>query len=148
MLAGDGVAYDGSAPVDNTNALDCTNAFPYVVGELYVSTASESNLQTLSTTAGGSFTLNAMVQPAMSQVSYAAWTGTPPLTNPIVFLEGSTVVGRASLGTNGTLASLALTNVTPGTHIYTAQYPADSNYPALTFGSVTVNVSGVYAWVD
>jgi len=141
MLAGDGVAYDGSAPVDNTNALDCTTAFPYVVGELYISTASENNLQTLSTTAGGSFTLNAMVQPAMSQVSYAAWTGTPPLTSPIVFWEGSTVVGTASLGTNGTLASLALTNVTAGTHTYTAQYPADSNYPALTFGSVTVNVS-------
>ena len=141
MLAGDGVAYDGSAPVDNTNAVDCTNAFPYVVGELYLSTASQNNLQTLSTTLGGSFTLNAMVQPAMSQVSYAAWTGTPPLTNPSVFLEGSTVVGTASLGANGTLASLALTDVTPGTHTYTTQYPADANYPALNFGSVTVNVS-------
>jgi hypothetical protein len=142
MLAGDGVAYGGSAPVDNANALDCTNAFPYVVGELYLSTASQNNLRTLSTTSGESFTLSAMVQPAMSQVSYAAWTGTPPLTNPIVFLEGSTVVGTASLGANGTLASLALTDVTPGTHMYTAQYPADANYPALNFGSVTVNVSG------
>jgi hypothetical protein len=146
MLTGDGVAYDGSAPVDNTNAVDCTNAFPYVVGELYLSTASQNNLQTLSTTLGESFTLNAMVQPAMSQVSYAAWTGTPPLTNPVIFLEGSTVVGTASLGANGTLASLALTDVTPGTHTYTTQYPADANYPALNFGSVTVNVSGGQPW--
>ena len=140
-LTGNGVFYEGSAPVDNTNAYDCTGAFPYVVGELYLSTASETNLQTLSTVVGGSFTLNAMVQPAMSQVSHAAWTGTPPLTNPIVFLEDSTVVGTASVGANGTLASITMTDVSPGTHIYTAQYPADANYPALKFGSATVNVA-------
>lgn len=141
MLAGDGVAYDGSAPVDNTNAFDCTNAFPYVVGELYLSTATQNNLQTLNIAPGASFTLNAMAQPAMSQVSHAAWTGAPPLANPIVFLEGSTVVGAASLAANGTLASLTLTNVPSGTHTYTAQYPADTNYPSLNFGAVTVTVS-------
>src|SRR5258708_16602159 len=63
MLAGDGVAYAGGAPVDKTNALDCTNAFPYVAVDLYVSTPSERNLQTLPTPARASFTLTSMRPP-------------------------------------------------------------------------------------
>jgi hypothetical protein len=136
-LSGTGVTTTGSAPATQTGAYDCTGAFPTLNGELFLSTATATNLPTLDTTSP-SFTLNAVVQTATSQVSYGAWTGTPALTGPIEFLENGAVVGSAALGANGTLASLALS--AGGTHTYTARYPGDANQAAFSFGSVTVTV--------
>ena len=45
------------------------------------------------------------------------------------------MVGTATLGGNGTIASLTLAGVAAGTHTYTAQYPGDSNYCAYSFGT-------------
>jgi hypothetical protein len=151
-LTGPGVAYVGSAPATQTGAYDCTSptTFPYVVGELYLSTAAASNLQTGNVSSGSSFTLNAMVQPAMATQGYSgtagSYTGAAALTNPINFLEGTKVVGTATLGANGTLASLTLSGVTPGTHTYTALYPGDANYTVpIAFGHLTVTVSAATA---
>ena len=94
--------------------------FQYLVGELYASTGTTTNLQTTSLNAPTSVTLNAMLQPAMSQVTYASisgggtYTGTPAPTAPVQFLEGTTVVGTGTLGGNGTIASVTLAGVLPG----------------------------------
>ncbi|HEX4385612.1 MAG TPA: glycosyl hydrolase family 28 protein, partial [Myxococcales bacterium] len=139
-LTGTGVSESGTAPVTSSGARDCTGAFPALVGELYLSTPTATNQRSLTFTGAASFTLEAVVQPAMSQVSYGAWTGVPALQQPVNFLEGATVVGSGVLSANGTLASLALSNVGGGTHTYTAQYPGDANYPTQSFGSVTVTI--------
>ena len=146
---GTGVTYTGTATATATPAYSCSatsTIFPYVVGELYASTATATNLKTATIASTGSVTLNAMVQPAKSQVTYNGtvgnYTGAAALTQSVNFLEGTTNVGTAALSANGTLAPLTLTGLTVGTHTYTAQYPGDTNYSALAFGSVTVTVTG------
>jgi len=144
-LTGTGVSYTGSASSNSiAGAYSCTvsSVFPYVVGDLYVSNTSTNNVQSVTVAAGNSFTLHAIVQPAMSQTSFSGtvgnYTGAAALTQPVSFYEGATLVGTGTLGANGTLASLTLSGVSTGTHTYTAQYPGDSNYGAYSFGSVTV----------
>ena len=90
-----------------------------------------------------------MLQPAMSQVSYASisgggtYTGTAVPTAAVQFLEGTTVVGTGTLGGNGTIASVTLPGCAGDAYV-TAQYPGDATYTnPLTFGSVTVTVVGV-----
>jgi len=146
---GTGVTYTGTATATATPAYSCSatsTIFPYVVGELYASTTAATNLKTSTIASTGSVTLNAMVQPAKSQVTYNGtvgnYTGAAALTQSVNFLEGTTNVGTAALSANGTLAPLTLTGLTVGTHTYTAQYPGDTNYSALAFGSVTVTVTG------
>lgn len=94
-----------------------------------------------------------MVQPATSQMteyvpSYAGAghtpviaVGAPALTKSVKFYEGSTLLGSGGLTANGTAASLTIYGITAGTHTYTAQYPGDSYYGALAFGSVTVTAN-------
>jgi len=150
-LTGTNISYTGSVTMPNEAPYPCSMSnFQYLVGELYASTGTATNLQTTSLSAPTSVTLNAMLQPAMSQVSYASisgqgtYTGTPAPTAAVQFLEGTTVVGTGALGGNGTIASVTLAGVLPGTHTYTAQYPGDATYTnPLAFGSVTVTVVGV-----
>ena len=129
--------------------------WPFTTGELYVSAGASTNLASASVAAGNAVTLNAVVQPIMSQTthfmpdSYGAdpgllAVGSPALTNPVVFYEGSDAagfraVGSGTLTANGTLATFVVENLRPGTHTYTALYPADRFYDALRFGSVTVH---------
>jgi polygalacturonase len=141
-LTGTGVSYNGSITSPTTAPYPCSaSTFTFLVGELYLSTTTSTNLSTITVPGPGSVTLNAMLQPAMSQVTYANSTGTAPLTAPVQFYEGSNMVGTATPGGNGTIASLTLTGVSAGTHTYTAQYPGDSNYASYSFGSVIVTVS-------
>lgn len=146
-LTGTGVTYTGTATANATPAYDCTAAstFPYEVGELYLATPAATNLRNAAITTAGSVTLNAMLQPAKSIQAYSGTAGTYAgaalMTQPVQFLEGTTVVGSAALGANGTLASLVLSGVAAGPHAYTAYYPGDLNYAALAFGAVTVNVT-------
>ncbi len=150
-LTGTNITYTGSVTLPNEAPYPCSQSnFQYLVGELFGSNATATNLKTETLNAPTSVTLNAMLQPAMSQVSYASisgggtYTGTPAPTAAVQFLEGSTVVGTGTLGGNGTIASVTLPGVLPGTHTYTAQYPGDTTYTnPLTFGSVTVTVVGV-----
>jgi polygalacturonase len=132
-----------------------TGPMPFITGDLYLSLGSTpggaTNLQTVSVSAGQSVTLNAVVQPTMSQTtnfianSYGASpglvaVGSPALTNPIIFYEGSIPIGSGNLSANGTLATLVLNKISAGSHTYSAQYQADRFYAELNFGSVTVRV--------
>ena len=132
-----------------------TNPFPFTVGELYLTTGtgtgSNNNLRSVTVVSGTSVTLNAMLQPAMSQTTFFAPNGfgktpgilsigSPAMTASVSFYEGSTLVGTGAITGNGTLASVTLTGITTGTHTYTAKYPGDTVYGQLTFGSVTVTV--------
>jgi polygalacturonase len=149
---GTGVSYTGSATASPTPAYNCsatTTIFPFILGEMYASTATATNLQTVTIANGSPVTLNAMVQPAKSQVTFNGtvgnYTGTPALTQPVNFYEGTNLIGTGMLGanaTNNSLATLTLNGVTVGTHTYTAQYPGDAHYTALAFGSITVTVTG------
>ena len=152
-LTGTNVTYNGgTVAADPTLAYNCSNLsaiFPYIVGELYGSTATATNLQSANIATGGSVTLNAMVEPAMSPASFSgtvgSYTGAAAPTQPVTFYEGTHIVGTGTLGANGTLASVTVSGISAGTHTYTAQYPGDTNYPAITFGSVTVTASGLGA---
>jgi polygalacturonase len=141
-LTGTGVTYNGSVTAPATAPYPCSaSTFTFLVGELYLSTSTSTNLSSVTVPGPGTVTLNAMLQPAMSQVTYSNSTGTAAPTAPVQFYEGTTMVGTATLGGNGTVASLTLTGVTTGTHTYTALYPGDSTYTAYPFGSVTVTVT-------
>jgi hypothetical protein len=135
QLSGTGVSYLGSVSNASEAPYPCTSSsFQPLTGELLLSTATATNLQSFADSDSAAFTLNAVVEPASAE--YAA------LTNPITFYDGTNAVGTAALGGNGTLATLNLSNVSAGTHTYTAQYPADSNYSAFSFGAVTVTIPG------
>ena len=141
-LTGTGVTYNGSVTAPTTAPYPCSaSTFTFLVGELYLSTSTSTNLSSVTVPGPGTVTLNAMLQPAMSQVTYSNSTGTTAPTASVQFYEGTTMVGTASLGGNGTIASLTLIGVTTGTHTYTAMYPGDSTYAAYPFGSVTVVVT-------
>jgi polygalacturonase len=132
-LEGAGVTYTGRVtdPAKPPYPCSATN-FPSLVGELFLSTDSATNLRTASLAAPATFTLNAVVEPAAAE--YAAPAA------PIAFFEGTKSVGAAKLGGNGTHAAVTLSAVPAGVHTYAARYPGDSNHPALSFGSVTVTV--------
>ncbi len=146
-LTGPGVSYNGTATaVAGTGVSACPlTVFPYIVGELYASTAEGNNLHTATISKTATVTLNAMVEPAMSQTSYSGtagtWTGVAAPSKPVNFYEGATLLGTGTLSGNGTLASMTLSGVTVGTHTYTAQYPGDTSYNAIAFGTVTVTVT-------
>lgn len=140
-LTTNGVSYNGSVTSPGTAPYPCSaSTFTFLVGELYLSTATSTNLSAVTVPGPGTVTLNAMLQPTMSQVTYTNSTGTAAPTAAVQFYEGTTMVGTGTLGGNGTIASLTLTGITAGTHTYTAQYPGDSTYAAYPFGSVTVTV--------
>jgi polygalacturonase len=145
-LTGTGVSYNGSVTAPTTAPYPCSaSTFTFLVGELYLSTFTSNNLSSVTVPGPGTVTLNAMLQPAMSQVTFSNSTGTAAPTAPVQFYEGTTMVGTGTLGGNGTIASLTLTGVTNGPHTYTALYPGDSNYSAYPFGSVTVTVTPTVA---
>jgi hypothetical protein len=131
---------------DGTSPYTCLTAqIPLMDGELYMQTSTANNLQTLSTSASGTVTLNAVVQTTQSQVTYTdykslTYTGVPAPTAAVTFYDGATSLGSASIGGNGTLVALSvsLTGWTSGTHTITAQYNGDTNYNAFTFGTTTI----------
>ena len=149
-------SYVQRAPVTTpSRAHGCTpDLWPFVIGELYVSmgeeaTGSATNLASADVPAGTAITLNAVVQPAMTQTTdfrplgYGSYpglvaVGSPPLRNKVVFLDNGRPVGSASLAANGTLATLRIARLARGTHKFTAFYPPDPFYKGYRFGSVTV----------
>jgi hypothetical protein len=104
-LTGTGVSYTGSATSTATGGVStCTNPFPYIVGDLYMTTGSATtniaNTTAISTT--GTVTLNAMVEPAMSQTTFngtvGSWTGVAAPSAAVKFYEGTTLLGTGTLG--------------------------------------------------
>ena len=150
--------YDTMTTVNDPSlAYPCMGTMPFVNGELFASQGTQlavgaaTNLRSDLACAGDSITLNAVVQPVMSQTtlfvpdSYGKQPGllsigSPALTNEVLFYEGSELIGTGSLSANGTLATFVVNDISEGTHTYTAQYPADQYYDTLNFGSVTVVV--------
>ena len=109
----------------NEAPYDCTNAFVYLAGELtgppgVVNTAPVVNLI-------------AIVEPVVA--------GAAMPTGTVQIMENGAAVGTAQLFGTGDLVNFALTNVSAGTHTYSAVYSGDTNYAALTFGSLTVTVN-------
>jgi polygalacturonase len=146
-LTGSGVSYNGKATaVAGAGVSACTNAFPYIVGELYMTSGTTTNLKTATIADTGSITLDAMLQPSMATSTYAGtsgtYTGAAAPTAAVNFYDGAKLAGTGTIGQNGTVASLTINQPTAGTHTYTAAYPGDSTYAALTFGSVTLTVNG------
>jgi polygalacturonase len=134
----------------------CSGVFPTLVGELYatsVSGGTTTNLrdQAFTVTNPATITLNGMLQPVNSEVSYTPSgqsTGYTKVsapstaTLPIQFYDGSTLVGTGTLAQNGTFVTApVISNPSVGTHTYTAKFQGDSNYSAFTFGSLTVTVN-------
>ena len=120
----------------------CANAFPALVGELYASTTASGTTtknvnQATTLTLPATVTLNAMLQPTNPTTAYGAAAAAPVPTANVQFLDGNTVVGSGTLGSNGTLATVTLTNPTAGTHSYTASYIGDTNYAVTPFGAST-----------
>lgn len=143
---GTGVSYSGSITNTTQPAYACSMSnFQFLPAELYLSTPGTQNLQSATLSSPATFTLNAVLYTAKSQLTYVNYKGTsyagvPAPTAGVAFYEGSTQVATASLGGNGTLAAATLSGVTPGTHTYIARYLGDSNYPSFTFGSVVVTI--------
>jgi len=138
-------------------AYSCGSKPSFLVGDLFASvggfpgSGGSTNLQYVEIAKGELLTLNAVLQPAMSQTTlfldnaYNADPGlvalaAPALRRQVEFFEGDRMVGAAALTANGTLASLTLKNVRPGFHTYKARYPGDAHYEKMDFGSVVVNV--------
>lgn len=141
---------------DRDLAIPCpASLWPFLTAELYPSSATGvplqdgSSSQALTIRAGQDVTLNAVVQPAMSQSDWyqpddigvkpgTLAIGAPALTGPIEFREGEEKVGVAGLGANGTLASVIVPKIAKGRHVYTARYRGDAHYRLLSFGRVVV----------
>ena len=148
-----GVTYTGSATGSASAALACpttgaANVFPTLVGELYAGYGALNSVdQAFTATDTDSLVLNAMVQPTNSETSYSypsegSYTGVAVPAAGVQFYDNGTAVGSpVALGQNGTLATTTIVNPTAGTHTYTAQYVGDSNYSAMSFGSLVVTVS-------
>ena len=124
-LSGTGVTVTNNITNPSEAPFSCTNAFVYLAGELTgppaaVDTAPVANLI-------------AIVEPVVS--------GAATPTGTVQIMEGGNVVGTAQLFGSSDLVNIALTNVTAGSHSYSAVYSGDSNYAALTFGSFTVAVN-------
>jgi hypothetical protein len=152
---GSGNTYTSTTSTSSESlAHPCPSRLPFTIGDLYISsgsspaTGSSTNLKYI-TTREGSVTLNAVVQPIMSQESVfvpnifgakpgLVAVGSPALTNDVKFYEGWNLIGTASISANGTLASLMVNDIKPGWHIYRAEYPADDYYATLHFGEVIV----------
>jgi hypothetical protein len=149
------VTVSGQASASASGAYVCpVTSFPYLVGDLYVSTGSQSNLQQVTVPPGAPIVLNAVVSPAMSQLTLLApgdygkqpglvAVGSPAVTGTVQFYEGQQLLGTAPLnadGSNGTIAALTITAPSSsGVHTYRASYQ-DSNYSQQSFGPVVVQV--------
>lgn len=148
--------YAERAPlVDPSLAHPCPrDLWPFLTGELYLSmgnkaTGNDTNLASADVKAASAITLNAVLQPAMTQVTdfrplgYGSYpglveVGSPPLRNPVFFLDNGWPIGVGSLRANGTLATLQIAHLSRGTHRFTALYSPDSIYKGYRFGEVTV----------
>jgi hypothetical protein len=69
----------------------------------------------------------------------AGSAGTP--TGTVAFLDGSSAIGSASIGAQGT-ASLSVSTLASGSHSIAASFSGDSTYAASTSAEVSVTVSG------
>jgi hypothetical protein len=140
------------------SAYDCTDAFVYLAGDLTSKAAAQTGSHD-TTTAGAAYTLTAVLQnvvsPTISGGVSSVYLGgttsgatvdlqTMP-TGTIDIMEGTTKVGSGTVTGNSRLTYITIpgSDITTGTHTYTAFYEGDSNFAALSFGSFTLIVQSV-----
>ena len=119
-------SYDGPDAAFNTSA---SSALAQVV--IMANTTSRVTSSGSPTKAGQPVVFTATVSP----VSPAG--GTP--TGSVRFLDGTTTLATQTLLADGT-ASLAKSDLTPGTHSITVSYAGDSNYNTSTSAAIIQNV--------
>jgi hypothetical protein len=134
---GSGLTVTNNVTTTNAAYPCTTTTWQPLVGDLVLNTSTANNQSTFSGASPATYTLQAVIHPATDVSSKES----PAIASPVTFYDNGSVVGTAPLSANGTLASLSLSGVTAGTHVYTAGY-SDSNYPAYTFGNVTTSISG------
>lgn len=120
--------------ISNSNAaLDCSNAFIYLAGDL------TSHTPTVSAGASPNViaVLQNVVSPPVSGIVAYPQQNAP--TGNVQLLEGSTVVGSAALV--GRIATINVPGITAGTHTYTAKYLGDGNYGSQSFGTYTITAT-------
>ena len=97
-LTTNGVSYNGSVTSPTTAPYPCSaSTFTFLVGELYLSTATSTNLSAVTVPGPGTVTLNAMLQPAMSQVTYRIQLVLQPRRLPFSSMKERTWWGRQRL---------------------------------------------------
>jgi|GEM_PF-1424807 len=156
LSAGASMSVTNSATVATSAPTSCPSSnFPALIGELSANTTASSvttnnRNKAFSLPVSGTVTLNAVVEPTVSEVSYTAsytgYTGTNTAaatpSGSVQFYDNGTALGSAvALSQNGTLAT---TTITPaqGAHLYTFGYTGDGAYPAETFTSTTSSLTG------
>jgi hypothetical protein len=96
-------------------------------------------VQTLATTLGLTSSVNPVNVNANTVLTATATSTSGTPTGTITFLDGTTVLGTASLNASG-IATITVSFATPGTHPLTASYPATSPYQPATSPVVNENV--------
>jgi len=77
---------------------------------------------------------------SLNLVATVSVTGTTPASGTVHFMNGSTVVGSASLNSAG-VATLSTNSLSAGTYSLVAQYAGNSSFVASTSPAVSVTVS-------
>lgn len=109
-----------------------------IIGELSVKTPTDNQARGFNNPTNLPYTLRAVVEPATEINARES----AALTAHVQLIDNGVQISDVPLSGNGTLASFSIPTPPPGTHVYQTRYAGDSNYPAVTFGSVTVNNGG------
>jgi hypothetical protein len=112
-----------------------TSSWHPLIGEFNLQTpSSNNNNRSYNNVSSTPYTLQVVLQPA-TEISTKESSA---LTNPVTFIDNGVSIGSVPLTGDGTYSFLTISTPPHGTHVYTANYPGDSNYASFTFGGVTV----------
>lgn len=146
-LTGTGVTFNGSVTSPTTAPYACSaSTFTFLVGELYLSTSTSTNLSTVTVPGPGTVTLNAMLQPAMSQVTYMSSTGTAAPTAPGA--TGTAIVTAApAIGFAG---AVGFSCSSPVAYVTCSLNPASQTVSGTTSvqSTITVNVASTVSELE
>jgi polygalacturonase len=114
----------------SSTAYPCTaSTWQPLIGGLSLYSPVDHNAKTLDAESPATYKVHAYLHPAMDESTKES----PVPTAPVQFYDnGKAVGGPAVLHANGTIATLSLSGLAAGTHVYTALYNvdgADKNYP-------------------
>ena len=149
-FSGTGVTNNITNPGGNT-PFPCTattkttlGTWQPLIGELWMAAGGNNNAQNFSGAAPASYTIQATLRPATDVSTKESPNPTSSLITIYDSVNGAAPVsvGTITLSGTGAYGSLALSGVTGGSHVYTAKYAGDANYPAYTFGSLGAEVTG------
>jgi hypothetical protein len=148
-ISGTGVTNTITNPGGNTPYTCNSSSSIPLRGELTMRTGTgigQTNLYTYTTAypVTTPYIIQAIITPSLD------WPSTKEdltLTQPVILHDsfgGSPVTANFVAGSNGTLVEFPISSPAAGTHIYTAEYTGDSNYPGVdyTWGPLTVTITG------